>query len=146
MAILRTLHERRVIGSLMEKGLQWDQETELPDEAFTNALEWLRKTYPIDEQYAAGRWAQSEELAMEQEYISRAERLGIYRPRETSKKAYGPTNSSASVLEEMRIYNEKKEKEEKKKLKAEGKPTSLQELRLAVPQKAKEVKAERMSP
>lgn len=132
--ILRILHQRRVIGSLVDKGVQITGNHNVRTESLENALDWLRKKYPVDEQAAAEVWAENEAERLEGTYIARAEKLGLYKPLEgeeednpaAPKSIYG-----VSVLDEFKKYREDKRAQEAKEKEESGETQRVQELALA---------------
>lgn len=144
-AVLRTLHRRRASGSLVELGVHIEKSS-IPAEASVKALEWLREKYPVDEQAAANRWADTEAEKLQQTYIARAEKLGLYkkedietprRPRRIYRREPRlpsrdmEVNPANSVIDEMRIYNERKAKRDLVKRKISGEEARSQSLALA---------------
>ncbi|KAK8250259.1 hypothetical protein HDK77DRAFT_506252 [Phyllosticta capitalensis] len=93
-AILRSLHHRRVTGSLVEKGVQFDY---FPPEKALKGLEYLRATHPLDEQAAAAEYAEAEAERLENELVERAQKVGLYK----KDPVYG-----YSELEALRARNE----------------------------------------
>ncbi|PMD48640.1 rhomboid-domain-containing protein [Hyaloscypha variabilis F] len=83
---LKILHGRRVAGTLADPGL-----TNVYEERFYEAaLAWLRKNVPVDEVQCAGLRAEQELAEMEQQIVSDAERIGLYKPNSgKSKNVYG---------------------------------------------------------
>lgn len=87
MDLLQELQYRRVTGSLSDKGLDFPEQPEFTQEHRYNALEYLRETYPVDEEAAAMEYA--EELAAEERRVleERAMKLRIYKPIEEDADA-----------------------------------------------------------
>ncbi|KAG9568943.1 rhomboid-domain-containing protein, partial [Aureobasidium melanogenum] len=146
--ILRLMHYRRLSGSLIDVGVDFSRESGISPEMATKALEYIRTLDPaFDENEAGAVWAESEIMKVEQQYMARAERLGIYKrtddsqaddsqPSVASSNIYGE-----SALDQLRKANkarwmeEDRKKEEAKKqqeaervaaLKAEAKDNNPQ--------------------
>ena len=107
--IVRTLHTRRVDGSLAELGVRIDSlPPTVPDKALVQALAWLRAHHPVDERAAADAYA-----------VREADRL----ERELAGTSAGATASrpGTSVIEEFKRFHEERrarearEEEERKK-------------------------------
>ncbi|KAL1306739.1 hypothetical protein AAFC00_005404 [Neodothiora populina] len=78
--VLRLVNYRRISGSLIDVGTEFPPESNVSRDAAAAALQYLRETYPdFDEQGAGAAWAEAEVERVEQEYLTRAEDLGIYR-------------------------------------------------------------------
>jgi len=83
---LRILHGRRVAGTLADPGLNNAYE----EQFYAAALAWLRKNVPVDEVQCEGLRAEQELAEMEQQIVSDAERMGLYKPNSgKSKNVYG---------------------------------------------------------
>ena len=127
------IHERRVTGSLVDRGLKVD-ETGVPREALTRALTWLRKKYPLDEQDAATRWAGKEVEKAEGSYVARAERLGlINRPSELAQQSESTSslNTRDSVIDQMQEYNRQRGIREAEERRKSGEEERSHEMQLA---------------
>lgn len=131
--ILRILHERRVSGSLIDLGVRIEGAAELPLSATNSALDWLRQRYPVDEQAAAQVWTQKEVQKLEQSYIDRAERLGLYQtePGEKHVPSRSTADTSSSVIDEFRRHHEQRRAKEARRREESGEVQKEQELRLA---------------
>lgn len=145
--ILRLMHYRRQSGSLIDVGVDFPNETGISAEMATKALDFIRSQDPaFDENEAGAAWAESEIMRVEQQYMARAEKLGIYK-RTDDDQAPEPQPSAngssdiygESALDNLRRVNkarwmeEDRKKEEAKKkqederiaaLKAEAKDES----------------------
>ena len=116
--IISRLQKRRITGTL-------DYEANTPSADTTTvgeALAWLRKTYPLDEDAAIMRRIEREEGETEKTFIQEAERLKNWHPQQSAEKdgVYG----KPMVDEFAKLWNERraakiKEKEEWKKQYAE---------------------------
>lgn len=143
--MLQILHSRRVTGALVDQGIYIAGTHTVPEEALRSALEWLRAKYPVDEQSAADMWAQQEAEKLEESYIARAERIGLYKkvedPSEIStRNVYG----TDSVIDDFKRYHEERRKKEAEEKQKSGVTQQEQELRLArrdEREKEKEVRA-----
>lgn len=117
--ILRILHQRRVIGSLVDKGLAIAGNHNVKNESLQHALDWLREGYPVDEQEAAEIWAEQEAARLEGTYIAKAEKLGLYKPLDGTEKQELSTKSvyGVSVIDEFKkFHEERRAREAKEKL------------------------------
>ncbi|KAI5251290.1 hypothetical protein E4T42_04460 [Aureobasidium subglaciale] len=136
--ILRLMHYRRLSGSLIDIGVDFPKETAITHQMATKALEYIRAQDPaFDENEAGAAWAESEIMRMEQQYMARAERLGIYKPVDGEKTDEPqPTASSSdiygeSALDRLRKANkarwmeEDRKKEEEKKQKEDERVAAL---------------------
>lgn len=101
-AILRALQHRRVTGSLAEKGIQFDY---FPHERALKGLEYIRATYPVDEQAAAAEYAEAEAERLENELLEKALAIGLYK----KDPIYG-----YSELDALRARNKARREEEEK--------------------------------
>lgn len=130
-----------------------DDAGETTEAELLSALEWLRKNYPVDEQRAAERWAESESAKVSQGYIDRAEQLGLFKKgtgaeykaksaeqlADADEGAYSTTVTGRSALEELKVYHEKKAKEEKEERIKSGEEQKVTELRLAKQEQREQV-------
>ncbi|KAK8166970.1 hypothetical protein IWX90DRAFT_230945 [Phyllosticta citrichinensis] len=110
-AILRALQHRRVTGSLVEKGVQFD---DFPHERALKGLEYLRATYPVDEQAAAAEYAEAEAERLESELVEKAQDMGLYK----KDPIYGYSELDALRAKNEAIYEEQQKQkrlEEEKK-------------------------------
>jgi rhomboid-like protein len=88
-------------------------------------LEWLRQAYPLDEQGAAARWAESEALRLEKELRmdleKKGERLGLFKrdgevvDNEGLEKKRDVDAGSVLMQRQKQIKEERKLKEEQEK-------------------------------
>ncbi|KAF2401337.1 hypothetical protein EJ06DRAFT_388012 [Trichodelitschia bisporula] len=141
--VLHELQERRTSGSLADRGIAFPDVTE---EQGLKALAWLRQKYPVDEEAAAAQWAEEEVARLEQEYMERAEKLGLYKKSEPEESVgvvqpvdeiYGP-----SVLVERRRLVEEEERLALEK-QAENGPTVQDQQLDIIAQKRVELASER---
>jgi len=89
---LRILHGRRVAGTLADPALTNPYEKQF----YTAALAWLRKNVPVNEVECAGLRAEQELAEMEQQIVSDAERMGLYKPNSgKNKNLYGESGLDA---------------------------------------------------
>jgi len=131
--VLRTLHERRVTGALIDLGVKIEDVPGVPYDALTSALTWLREKYPVDEEAAAQHWANAEAKRLENTYIARAVKLGIYAEEPSSRvgkrnssaraeqsKGYNTSNTGISVLEMNKQYHAERRRKEAEAAKESG--------------------------
>lgn len=123
------IQERRATGALIDKGVQPDFPTSIPADSLLKSLEWLRKKYPLDEKEAAERWAALEAARLEDEYIARAEKLGLYKPDLQSPSDVRDT--STSVLQDFQKFNEQKRIREEQQREESGEAQQSRELAVA---------------
>lgn len=124
LTLLATLQSQREEGTLdldLPTGLQ-TQLQHLPDAA-ENALRWLRKRYPLDEDAAILARIEREDAKKKdiesQELVARAEKLGIYKPQSGYFGAKRGENNSVfgvSMLDKIRQQNEEKEAKRKEEI------------------------------
>lgn len=117
-AFLRALQHRRVTGSLAEKGVNFRQDgpVAFPRERALNALEYLRSTYPVDEEAVAVEWAQREAERLEAELIQRAQNLRLYKksdPGQTLGSVYGHSELEALRKRNEEIYEREQDEKER---------------------------------
>ncbi|KAI4729352.1 hypothetical protein E4T49_02779 [Aureobasidium sp. EXF-10728] len=144
--VLRLMNYRRLSGSLIDIGVDFPKESGISSGMATRALDYIRTLDPaFDENEAGAAWAESEIMKVEQQYMARAEKLGIYKrtddslPDEPQKSAGTSDIYGESALDKLRKANkarwmeEDRKKEEAKKqqeaervaaLKAEAKDNS----------------------
>lgn len=111
---LRVLHGRRLSGTL-DLDLPADITRVVPQASIDNGLEWLRSKYPVDEDAAIFERIEREEREEEAKLISRAEKLGLYKPQSGHYGAELGKEGSVygkSVIQEVRESNEAKNKVE----------------------------------
>ncbi|KAI9792863.1 MAG: hypothetical protein M1835_007621 [Candelina submexicana] len=107
--LLRVLHGRRIAGTL-DNGIWFPESMGFSKHLFANALAWLRKNHPIDEEAAVRRREDVEYRQIEQELVTDAERLGIYTPQSGVK---GGDVYGKSVLDAFREeYQQKRSKKD----------------------------------
>jgi len=112
--ILQTLQNRRVDGSLVDLGVQFDDDQGVSDKSLVRALAWLRERYPVDEQAAAAEWA-----------VKETQRLVAIDP-----TVRGPASASqpqTSVIDDFKSFHaeRRKREEEEKKLRPPPEPKAL---------------------
>jgi rhomboid-like protein len=109
--LLRVLHGRRVAGTLGDPAI--NNTTVYERRVYNAALAWLRKNVPVDEVQCEGLRAEQELAEMEQEIVSDAERIGLYKPNsEKRRNMYG--NSGLDAIRKAK----EKEFEEAEAMKA----------------------------
>lgn len=131
--ILQTLHYRRIIGSLIEHGLNVD-DTTVSWESREKALAWLREKHPVDEKTTAAEWANRAAEKLQESYISRAEQFNLIRKRskdEVRQQKDSLPPSATSVFDRIRAKNEEKARQEAQKRRESGEEQRSNELRLA---------------
>lgn len=122
--VLRLVNYRRISGSLIDVGVSFPQDLGISEQTAIKALDYLRQKYPeFNEQEAGAAWAESEIMKAEQEYMDRAENLGLYR-REKGEPAiqpqgtdYGRSRYGDSALAALRKENKSRWMEEDRKKK-----------------------------
>lgn len=146
--ILRLMHYRRLSGSLIDIGVDFPRESEISSEMATKALEYIRTLDPtFDENEAGAAWAESEIMKVEQQYMARAERLGIYKrtdDAEADESQQSPGTSDIygeSALDKLRKANKARWMEEDRK-KEEAKKQQEAERVAAMKAEAKDNKSE----
>ena len=87
MDLLQELQYRRVTGSLSDKGIDFPERVEFTQDHRYRALEWLRENYPVDEEAAAGEYAEELAAAERKELEQRAQRLRLYKKDEKADDA-----------------------------------------------------------
>lgn len=146
--MLQILHSRRVTGALVDQGVHIKGTHTVPLEALTKALDWLRAKYPVDEQSAADAWAQQEAKRLEETYIARAEKLGLYKPldaeEQTTELSTNSVYGNNSVLDEFKRFHEERRKREAKEKKESGEEQRSQELQMAKRVEAEQAQETRM--
>jgi rhomboid-like protein len=111
-AILRVLHGRRVAGTMGDPGLTGTNIYQ--QQVYDAALAWLRKNVPVDEVQCAGLRAEQELAEMEQQIVSDAERIGLYKPNSgKSKDVYGKSGLEAIKKAKEREFNNSDAKQAK---------------------------------
>jgi rhomboid-like protein len=145
--ILRLMNYRRISGSLIDVGVDFPTEYKVSPDMATKALNFIREQDPaFDENEAGAAWAESEIMNVEQQYMARAEKLGLYKRTGQEQASHSQTNTvnsdiyGESALDNLRRVNkarwmeEDRRKEEVKKqqeaervaaLKAEAKDNNL---------------------
>ena len=141
--ILRLMNYRRQSGSLIESGVDFPTGHGISKDDALKALSYLRETQPdFDENQAGAVWADNQIEELREEFVERAEGIGIYKKTD-GEKGQGSVDYGDSVLvrtkrenqaryqEELRVKAEKKDKEEAEaleKARTEGREeTYLQE-------------------
>jgi rhomboid-like protein len=111
--VLRILHGRRVAGTLEDPSLSDANLYER--QVWENALAWLRKNIPVDEVQCAGLRAEKELAEVEEQIVSDAERIGLYRPNSRENvDVYGKSGLDAIREAKEREWDEKEAKKAKK--------------------------------
>lgn len=125
--ILRLMNYRRISGSLIDVGAMFPAQTGVSQQMATKALDYLREQDPnFNEQEAGAAWAEAEVRRVEEEYMKRAENLGIYKKSSSGDQAReqasddGPSVYGESALAALRRENKARWMEEDRK-KAEAK-------------------------
>lgn len=77
--LIKILQYRRLNGSLADPQVWVHTHLNVDGATPVEALEYLRRTYPLDEQAIAAEWAEEEAKRIEAEMQGRAVSLGIYR-------------------------------------------------------------------
>lgn len=123
--ILSKLQDRRESGSLAELGINFSEGEGVRQEDARRGLEWLRQAYPLDEQGAAVRWAESEALRLEEELRTdlekKGQRFGLLKRDGVASGNEGVGErrdmdaSSVLVQRQKQIKEERKIMEERKK-------------------------------
>jgi len=131
--ILRILHQRRVIGSLVDKGIQIAGNHNVQNESLQYGLDWLREHFPVDEQEAAEIWAEQEAARLEGTYIAKAEKLGLYKPLDGTEKKELSTKSvyGVSVIDEFKKFHEERRAREAKEKEESGETHRVETMALA---------------
>jgi hypothetical protein len=119
--LLKVLHSRRVNGTLdLDLTPKLALQLSRYPNALNDALQWLRQEYPIDEDAAILRRIEREEAGEgNEELITRAENLGLYKPQ---SGAYGAKLGEdgdimgESGLQKLRRENELKANREQEEL------------------------------
>ncbi|KAG9560190.1 rhomboid-domain-containing protein, partial [Aureobasidium melanogenum] len=116
------MHYRRLSGSLIDIGVDFPRESGISPEMATKALEYIRTLDPaFDENEAGAAWAESEIMKVEQQYMARAERLGIYKRTDDSQADDSQPSASSSniygesALDQLRKANKARWMEEDRK-------------------------------
>jgi hypothetical protein len=127
--ILARLQQRRISGSLVEKGLIFPDKLNISQAEATRALEWLRTTFPMDEEAAAAQWAEKELLRLEEEQRSALERrgqqLGLLKkedPAHDRRRAppEDPVDAGSVLVQRRKEVQRQKEVEAKRQQEAEA--------------------------
>jgi len=117
--ILRLMHYRRLSGSLIDVGIDFPSESAISPDMATKALEYVRSLDPaFDENEAGAAWAESEILRVEQQYMARAEKLGIYKRTDDSQPDESQPSADIygeSALDKLRKANKARWMEEDRK-------------------------------
>jgi len=118
--LLKVIHGRRIAGTLEDPA--HFPKTDAESLLHTNALEYLRENYPIDEIAAAGRRAEEELRILDDELVQDSTRLGLFKPQSGVKddNVYGESGLEAIRQEYKRRRAVEEEKEEMQKQKTGG--------------------------
>lgn len=125
-SILRVVNYRRISGSLIDVGITFPPQSGINLDLATKALEYLRQEDPyFNEQDAGAAWAEAEVVRVEEQYMKRAEDLGLYKkstdPSEPSVgeqgSEYGRDRHGESALVALRRANKARWMEEDRKKK-----------------------------
>lgn len=128
-AIVRHMNYRRRSGSLIQEQCDFLPETGITQSMAFEALKYLREQDPnFNEREAGAAWAEAEADKVAEEYVQRAEDLGLYKRDENAPARgqqgsdYGRSRYGSSALDQIREAN-KAHWEESQRLKkeAEGK-------------------------
>jgi rhomboid-like protein len=138
--ILCVLQYRRLSGSLAEVGVSFPDLIH-PRETYLRGLEYLRETFPVDEEANASSWLEGEVKRLEEEQLlNRAVKLGIYTKENEIKKVeeeqgteYGRQRYGKSIFEEIRSKNEQKWEMEQKEIKEKEEHTAREQLNASTP-------------
>jgi hypothetical protein len=119
---LYELHKRRITGSLIDRGIQLDEEV-TPAQA-TKALQWLRDQFPLDEAAAASWYAEREIEAhkdrISNQFISKATRYGFIDSKiNKNKKPVEDVMEDSFIQEKVQEYNKTRAIKEEAKKKAD---------------------------
>ena len=131
--VLRVQHGRRLAGILEATTLELPPSSSYSPDFPEQALAWLRKNVPVDEDAILAAMMREEEQRNEKVLADRAERLGIYKPQEEIQ-INGPGRQSKSGLDLIREQNEarldalEREREEKLKREAKVNPAGTKQL------------------
>ncbi|KAL9048910.1 MAG: hypothetical protein Q9162_007484 [Coniocarpon cinnabarinum] len=143
---LRELQSRRVNGSLVERGVYFENK-EINEDGLKRALQWLRKRYPVDESSAAERWASETATELENDYDRRAHELGLARDiGDGTRKPAGDTYSrpgNRSILDDQRLYNEERARKWREHREQTGEAQRSRDLQLAKTSRAERQARER---
>ena len=116
--VLRRLQHRRLSGALAHEPLDYlFPSSAEPIELAEKGLQYLRETYPLDEQARADQYAETEATKAEAAILHRAQRLGLYKrdeepqqsPSRSIRQRPGRRNNSSSqgqATEQDPVYGE----------------------------------------
>ena len=109
--LLRTVQQQRLDGMLDEVVAEKDTD----DVMTSQALLWLRQTYPMDEDAAMIRRVDREERELEEKYLTEIQKAENWRPQDRAEQEgiYG-----RSAFEELRKEKEERRAEEKRAIEA----------------------------
>ena len=126
--VLRTLHRRRVSGSLAERGISdlAGRAPQLTRERVLDGLAWLREEFPVDEEGAAARWAEGETERVGREIGASAAGEGELGLQGTE---YGRARHGQSVMDAVRRENKANWEVEKRRREVEEKKMMVEERR-----------------
>lgn len=119
--LLKVVHSRRVNGALdLDPPPKLARKLKPYPNAWEDALRWLRQKHPIDEDAAILRRIEREDAGQGyEEYIIRAENLGLYKPQSGSYQAKLGEDGDIfgeSELDKLRRANELNNQQEEKEL------------------------------
>ncbi|KAK5162610.1 hypothetical protein LTR04_003285 [Oleoguttula sp. CCFEE 6159] len=112
---LSLIQYRRLSGRLVDEGVAYPGDPNHPPISHhfgMKALEYLRSTFPLDEETAAQRWAEREAQRLETELVERGEKIGMYQPVDVpdelqgtpeGRARYGPSGLDAIKAEYDKI-------------------------------------------
>ena len=122
--ILRLMNYRRISGSLIDIGAVFPASDAISQNMATKALDYLRQQDPdFNEQEAGAAWAEAEVSKVEEQYMQRAEDLGLYRKTKDDPEVqpqgteYGRSRYGESALAALRRENKARWMEEDRKKK-----------------------------
>ncbi|TKA56753.1 hypothetical protein B0A49_09499 [Cryomyces minteri] len=95
---LSLIQYRRLSGMLVDAGVAYPGDPNHPrisHQFGMKALEYLRATFPFDEETAAQRWAEREAQRLETELVERGEKIGIYQPVDAPDELQGTPEGRA---------------------------------------------------
>jgi hypothetical protein len=131
--VLRVQHGRRLAGILEATSVELPSSSSYSPDFPEQALAWLRKNVPVDEEAILAAMVREEEQRREKVLADRAEQLGLYKPQEDIQ-INGPGRQSKSGLDLIREQNEarldalERERDEKLKKQAQVNPAGTKQL------------------
>jgi rhomboid-like protein len=141
--LLKVLHSRRVNGTLdLDLPPKLALQLSRYPNALNDALQWLRQEYPIDEDAAILRRIEREEAGEgNEELITRAENLGLYKPQ---SGAYGAKlGEDGNIMGESELQKLRRENELKADREQEELDKFIEQKRQAKDEKALSLEARR---